>query len=170
MITSIVQLLFGLAVLTAGRKLYWLFVGVVGFSLGMILATLFFPSESELVLLVIALAAGMIGAILALLLQRLAVGMAGFLAGGYILTNLFEVLGWATAWPYWLLFLIGGVISAVFVTVLFDWALILLSSWMGASLLVQIFPMPDWLRIFLYIFLMVIGIGVQAAVLRKEAD
>lgn len=165
---AIVRLVLGLIILTSGRKLYWLFVGIVGFMLGISLSMLFFASESEIVHIAIALVVGVIGAVLALLLQRFAVGLAGFLAGGYILVNLFDVLGLAVNWPFWILFVIGGVVSAVLVSILFDWALIFLSSWAGASLIVQSFAFADWFSIFLYIFLFVVGISLQSSVLRRE--
>ena len=167
---NIVRLLLGLAILTSGRKLYWLFVGIVGFMLGLSVSTLIFAGEAEIVHLAIALVVGVIGVVLALLFKRIAVGLAGFLAGGYILTSLFAVLGWAIQWPFWILFLIGGSIGAVLVMVFLDWALIILSSWAGASLIVQTIQMPDWLRIFLYIFLLVVGVSLQAANLRKKQN
>ena len=75
--TKIITALFGVALLTTGRKLYWLFVGVVGFVAGISLSRLLFKSETQWVLLAIALVAGVLGAVLALFLQGLAVGAAG---------------------------------------------------------------------------------------------
>jgi hypothetical protein len=170
--TYIVRLLLGFALLTSGRKLYWLFVGIVGFMLGLSLAGLFFTVESEMVHLAIGLVAGVIGAVFALLLQRIAVALAGFISGGYILISLFDVLGWAVKGQYlpanWILFLIGGLIGAVLVALLFDWALILLSSLAGASLIVQTFEFTEWAQIFLFVFILVVGVGLQLATLRKE--
>jgi hypothetical protein len=165
---TIIRLLLGLTILTSGRKLYWLFVGIVGFVLGMTLATLFFASESEFVYLAIALVSGVIGIVLSLLVQRLAVGLAGFIAGGYILTSLLEVLGLVISWPYWILFLIGGLVGVVFVTWLFDWALIVMSSLAGAGLVVQSFALQEWINIFLFIFLFVMGVGFQRSVMKRE--
>ncbi len=170
--TSIIQFILGLIILIAGRKLYWLFVGIVGFMLGISLATMFFASESELARLAIALIVGVIGAVLAQFVQRLAVGLAGFIAGGYVLVSIFEFLGGVISVPgapaYWVLFSIGGLVGGLLVAALFDWALIVLSSLAGASLMVQAFIQPGWVQLFIYVLLLVLGIGLQGAGLRRE--
>jgi hypothetical protein len=170
--TSIIQSILGLVLLIAGRKLYWLFVGIVGFMLGINLATLLFAGESELARLAIALIVGVIGAVLAQFVQRLAVGLAGFISGGYILVSVFEFLGGVISVPgmpaYWVLFGIGGLIGAVLVAVLFDWALIVLSSLAGAGLVVQILAQQGWVQVFVYIVLIILGIVLQGMGLRKE--
>lgn len=158
---KIIYALFGLALLTAGRKLYWLFVGVVGFVVGISLSKLLFKSESQWVLLTIALVAGVLGALLALFLQRLAVGAAGFFAGGYILLTFLEALGLGL--PVWLSFLIGGIIGAALVAALFDWALVILSTLLGASLLVDVLPVSGWVSALLFAVLSLIGFGLQVA-------
>ena len=170
--TSIIQSILGLVLLIAGRKLYWLFVGIVGFMLGINLTTLLFAGESELARLAIALIVGVIGAVLAQFVQRLAVGLAGFISGGYILVSVFEFLGGVISVPgmpaYWVLFGIGGLIGAVLVAVLFDWALIVLSSLAGAGLVVQILAQQGWVQVFVYIVLIILGIVLQGMGLRKE--
>jgi hypothetical protein len=63
--SDIILIVLGIAMLLIGRKLFWLFVGVVGFYFGYTLAGQFLPAESEVVVLVIGLMAGILGAILA---------------------------------------------------------------------------------------------------------
>jgi hypothetical protein len=99
---DIARIVVGIALLTLGRKLFWLFVGVAGFVLGFGLATQFLRGQPDWIVLVIALVAGLVGVLLALFLQRLAVGVAGFIAGGYILINLLNALGWQTGEVSWL--------------------------------------------------------------------
>jgi len=84
---SIISLILGVALLVAGRKLFWLFVGAAGFVTGLQLATQFWQGP-ELLAIVIGLVVGVIFALLAIFLQSVAIGIAGFLAGGYILTVL----------------------------------------------------------------------------------
>ncbi len=89
---NLVNTILGGALLVAGRKLFWLFVGAAGFVTGMQLATSFTQS-SEGLAIIIGLVIGFIFAVLAIFLQRIAIAIAGFLAGGYILTTLAGVLG-----------------------------------------------------------------------------
>ncbi len=84
--TFFVTIGLGIVMLVAGRKLFWLFVGVVGFTVGIGMAERFFPGESETTLLILALITGVLFAVLALFLKRIAVGVAGFVAGGYLAT------------------------------------------------------------------------------------
>jgi hypothetical protein len=167
--TNIIQILLGIVILTTGRKLYWLFVGVVGFVVGIALAGMFFPSETEIARLAIALVAGVICALLALFLQRLAVGLVGFLAGGYVALALLDALQIQLGVAAWIIFVVGGIISAALVAALFDWALILLSSLTGASMVIQAFDLGELLNFFVFVFLIVMGIGIQASVKRNEA-
>ena len=165
---TMIRALLGVVLLLTGRKLYWLFVGVIGFVLGFSLASMAFGSESEWVLLAIALTVGVLGAVLAYFVQRVAVALAGFVAGGMILTSLFNLMGFTQVMPAWLLFLIGGILGAILVWALFDWALIFLSSLAGASLIVNTLTVQQWLGVLLFIALFVIGVSIQAATLRKK--
>jgi hypothetical protein len=166
---TIIRVVLGAVLLLSGRKLYWLFVGVIGFVLGFSLASMAFQSETEWVLLAIALTVGVLAAVLAGFVQKLAVGLAGFLAGGMVLTTLFNLLDFNLVMPAWLLFLIGGILGAILVAVLFDWAIILLSSLAGAVLIVNSLDIKQWLGILLLLFLFVIGVSVQTATLRKKS-
>jgi len=70
--------ILGIALLFAGRKLFWLFIGTLGFITGIQLTTSFWQGPDWL-LLVIGLIVGVIFAVLATFLQTLAIGVAGFL-------------------------------------------------------------------------------------------
>jgi len=165
---NFLQVLLGLIVLTTGRKLYWLFVGVIGFIIGISLSRMVFNTESEVALLAIAFAAGVIGALLALFLQRVAVGAAGFLAGGYLLSELANNLDMRFGLSEWIIFLIGGIISVALVAILFDWALIILSSITGASIMVSGFDIQGWFSFTVVLILFIIGMGIQTAAKRRE--
>lgn len=166
--TTIIQIVLGVVTLLTGRKLFWLFVGVIGFVVGIGLATQLFSGESEIALLAIALVAGIVGALLAVFLQRLAVGAAGFLAGGYIALSLLDLLGLKLALPGWIPFLIGGVLGAVLLAAMFDWALIILSSLVGANLLVEAMKAQQVLGVVLFILLFFVGLAIQAGLMRGE--
>jgi hypothetical protein len=165
---AIVQWLVGAALLFLGRKLYWFFVGAVGFVTGLSLAARWLEGRPELVILAVGVALGVLGALLALALQRVALAVAGFLAGGYVGLALLGLIGVDVARLSILPFVLGGVVGAVLVLVLFDWALILLSSLTGAAMIVQSFDIGRALGILLLLLLLAVGIVAQATLLRRE--
>jgi Domain of unknown function (DUF4203) len=160
--TAIVRVILGAVMLFAGRKLFWLFVGVAGFVVGFIVASQLMKNESEIVVLVIALAAGVVGAILAGFLQRLAVAAAGFLVGGYLAMSLMEMLGVKTNLSVWIIFLIGGVLGLILAAALFEWGLIILSSLIGADLIIEVLKVPQLVSVVIFVVLFILGLGIQA--------
>jgi hypothetical protein len=166
---DIVRIVIGLIMLTLGRKLFWLFVGAVGFVIGITLVTQFFSAAPLWLVLVIAFVAGVLGALLALFVQHVAIGLAGFIGGGYVIITVLNFLGLQVSGvPAWLIFLIGGIIGLVLMVALFDWALIVLSSLTGASLVVQAVHLNPEISAVLFVALVVVGLVVQARLLRRE--
>jgi len=163
---TIVLVLLGVALLFLGRKLFWLFVAVVGFVVGTGLASQFLQGQSEQFILVIGLLGGVIGALLAIFLQRLAVAAAGFVAGGYLMVTVLGWLGMGSQGVTWLPFLIGGVIGALLVVVMFDWALIFLSALVGAELVVNGLSARPSISLLLLVVLLVVGIVAQSRLWR----
>jgi hypothetical protein len=168
--TALLSILAGLALLTLGRRLFWLFVGLVGFAAGIVLATQFVQGPDWMVL-VIALAAGLVGVLFALVLQQAAVALAGFIAGGYVVMSVLNGLGWVANGPhwalYWTLVIVGGIASAALVLALFEWALIILSSLTGAILIVQTIHPGTLLAAILTAVLFIVGIVIQAGLRRR---
>ena len=164
-----INIILGGFLLLLGRRLYWLFVGAIGFVAGFNLASQALANQPTWLLLVIALAAGVIGALLALFLQRLAIGIAGFLAGGYILTSILAVAGLTvTGTAYWILYLAAGIVAGILAIVLFDWALIILSSLVGALLIAQSLAIGQTLMWLLVIVLFIIGVAFQAGMMGRR--
>lgn len=164
----VVTALIGLAVLFFGRQLFWLFVGAVGFLIGFTLATEYLAVQPEWVGLLIGLAAGLLGALVAVPLQRLAVAVAGFLAAGYAVYSLLVVWGVENSTVLLIVALLGALLGAVLVALLFDWALIVLSAGVGAALLTQA-VLLGWLNlerplpVVGFVVLLAVGIVAQAA-------
>jgi len=163
------RILAGIGLLVFGRKLFWLFVGLIGFAWGIQVATRFFPGQPEWMILAIALTAGVLGALLALFLQWLAIGLAGFFAGGYIAVRLLHVSGLGTGEMNWVLFLIGGIIGLILIVILFDWALIILSSLAGAGLITESFLVAHSGALFLFIALVIAGVVVQSRLMKTRS-
>src|SRR5215468_9731320 len=120
------RLLAGVVLLLFGRQVFWVFVGALGFVLGMDLAGQLMPQGGPMVL-VVALAVGIIGALFAYLFYKLAIADAGFLAGGRIGIALAASLTPLSEQATWLVFVVAGVVAALLLVVIFDWALIALS-------------------------------------------
>src|SRR5437667_2799935 len=78
---AIVGALIGAVILLFGRKLFWLCVAAVGFAAGVEIAPHLVHEPSPLLALAIALILGLMGALLALFLQKVAIAVLGFLAG-----------------------------------------------------------------------------------------
>ena len=166
--TNIIQIFIGIILVFLGRKLFWFFVGAAGFLAGLIIAPRFFEAQPGWVLLLIALAAGLLGALLAVVLQRFAVALAGFFMGGYLLTSLLAALRVDVGGLSWVVFVIGGLVGAVLVSLLFDWALIFLSALTGAVLVSQSLPVSPALMVVVFVILLVAGVAIQAGVRQRE--
>ena len=124
----------GVALLVLGWKLFWLFIGLVGFAAGLQAAQFYFGPQPFWVIWAAGLVCGIIGAILALFFQKLAIGIGGFVAGSTIALHLTLMMGYH---PGALVALIGGVVGVVALYLLFDWALIILSSVAGAIFIIE---------------------------------
>ena len=157
----------GALLLLLGWKLFWLFVGVMGFAAGLQAAQLYFGPQPFWVLWAAGLVCGIIGAILALFFQKLAIGVGGFVAGGTIALHLMPMVGQnAGAW----IVLIGGVVGAVALYLLFDWALIVLSSVAGATLIVDALGWRSPYLPVLFAALVMAGVVFQARLLTASRE
>ena len=165
---NILNALFGGALLLAGRKLFWLFVAVLGFLAGFQFTSSFWPGPEGLAI-IIGLVIGIIFALLAIFLQAIAISVAGFLAGGYILTVLANMIGLESVGALaWVIYIVGGIIGVILVSFLFDWAIITLSSLAGASLIVEAFLPESSMGSLIFFILFIIGVVIQGSILRSE--
>jgi hypothetical protein len=160
-------LLVGGLLLLAGRRLFWIFVGAAGFFVGTGVAARIASGTADWVALVIALAFGLAGLVLSLIVQKLAIVAAGFVMGSYAVDRLLLTLQPRWAGWEWAALLAGGALGTLLVLLLFDWALIVLSSLGGAALIIYPFsPVPS-LGLLLFAVLTIAGIGFQGGVLKK---
>ena len=164
----ILSILIGVVILFFGRKLFWLCVAAIGFAAGVELAPHLVQDPSALLSLTIALLLGIIGALLALFLQKIAIAVLGFLAGGKLAGAIAAAFFVHYAQHSTIIFLIGGIIGAILLLVLFNWALIVVSALIGAHLIQSVITLPQSGSTIVFIGLAVIGILVQAASLRRS--
>jgi hypothetical protein len=132
---ALFDLIGGILLLFFGRKLFWISIGIIGFVVGVHVATLLVPQGDPAMLILSAIIFGVVGAFLAMAFEWLAViVVVGCLGGGYLFMNMFLPGQEQYAW---VLFGIGALIGMLVVIAAFDWALIIISSLVGALLIVQ---------------------------------
>ena len=163
----VVGALIGIVILFFGRKLFWLCVAAVGFLAGIELAPHLVAEPSPLLELAIALALGVLGALLAFLLQKIAVAIVGFLAGGKLASAIAAAFFVHYSQYSTIIFVVGGLIGAMLLLFLFDWALIVVSSFIGAHMIQSAIVLPSVGATIVFLGLAIVGMVVQAASLRR---
>lgn len=164
---AVLQPLFGIIVLLFGRRLYWAFVAIVGFLLGLQFGEIAFAEQPEIVTFLVAVGIGVLGALLAIFAQRISFALGGFYVGGYLALNLAKAEAIASSPLLW--FAIGGLIGAILAALLMDWAIIVLSSLAGAGAIVDALVLSPAVSVALFVGLAILGIIVQGRQLQPHA-
>jgi arginine exporter protein ArgO len=68
----------------------------------------------------------------------------------------------------WIIYIVGGILGIILISMLFDWALIGLSAFGGATLLVQGFALEGSSSALVLIVLLILGFGIQASAMQKD--
>ena len=161
-ITNIIQIILAVGLLFFGRRLYWAFVGAIGFIAATEWALTAMQGQPEWLIVIIGLVVGLIGALLAVFLRAAAIGLAGFLGGAYIFLAIYRLLELSDPTARLVMLIIGGILGLVTMLLIFDWALVVISAASGALLLSNFIPgemIPVWI---ITIILFVIGVIAQA--------
>jgi hypothetical protein len=164
----ILSALLGVALLFFGRRLFWLFVAALGFAIGLQLAPYLSHNPPLWLSLLLSLGLGLAGALFAVLLQKIAIGGAGFLVGGRVAIAVVAALVVNHAHYSVITFVVGGIIGAFLLLALFDWALIIFSAIEGARLLTSTIQLPSTGTTILVVALTIFGIIVQSAMFRRR--
>ena len=164
------NIVVGLGVLTLGRPLFWLFVAAAGFAGGLALADYFLGDQIDWVTVAVAAGCGLVGALFAVFLQKIAIRVGGLIAGAYLAYAIQQSAGQPVDWVFWIIIFVGALAGFLMVAYLFDWALILLSAMTGAMLVAQgvrtqADPTILWI---LFGGLFVVGVAVQARLMRPS--
>jgi len=157
------RLVIGGVLLILGRKLFWLFVAAVGFAAGWAVATHLLHIQPEWLALVLAIVVGIAGALLAHFVSKIAIGLAGFLAGGFLALSLLALLELQANWLGWVALIVGGILGALLLGAALEWALIGLSSLAGAVLVAGSLDVSSTVHLLLVLGLFVVGVIIQAA-------
>lgn len=163
----VLNIIIGLILLMFGRKLFWLLVAVSGFMVGVQFAEMMFPYYQQWVQLVIAIVIGMVSALMAMMIQRIAFVLAGFLAGLYMALMATQSFGFNDIST--ILIVLGGVFGAVAGYIFVDWAIIVLSAMIGAGVIVNtlivVMQLSSAVSMISFMVLSVIGAVVQIRLL-----
>jgi hypothetical protein len=162
-----INVIIGMLLLFIGRRLFWLFVACVGFASGYHYAQQIWAVHSPVLILILSIAVGGLGAIIAIFFQKAAIVVAGFTAGGYVGLSFFDQFAGLPAQMVWLPYIIGGIIGAIILFFVFDWALIFLSTLTGATLIVQMAAFSPWVEITLFLALVIAGMIFQTKTMRR---
>lgn len=164
----IVSIVLGAVLLLFGRRLFWLCVAALGFAAGVEFAPNLVHEPTPVLQLSIAVVLGFIGALLAVFLQRIAIAIAGFIAGARLAVALAAAFFTAPPNYYWITFIVGGVIGAILLLSVFNWALIVLSSLVGAYLIDRAITLPPTGATLVLVALFIVGVLAQAAAFRRR--
>ena len=165
---AVIDIVAGAVLLLVGRKLYWLFVAIAGFYVGFEVARAVLDGPPQWVIWLVGAAAGVIGALVAMLFQRVAFALGGFYAGAYLALVAAERFLPSAAGP--VAIIVGGLLGAIAAAFLMDWAIIVLSSMVGAALIVSYLNLGQLGNLLAYAGLMAVGIVVQAQLMRQPAE
>jgi hypothetical protein len=158
---ALTNIILGVALLFYGHRIFWLFVGVLGFQNGLTFFQQTVGIQGDLGF-ILAIATGIVAGLLAIFLKRIAIGLAGLLAGA----SLASVLAAQIPPDFsWIVILGGAILGVVVLIALFDWALIILSALVGAGMIVEASAGPITGATLVFILLVLVGIGVQAKLL-----
>ena len=170
-VAPILNVILGIILLTVGKKLYWLLVAVVGFAIGLALATQYVQADPPWLIYVVALAAGILGAVFGIFVQRLAIALIGFLVGGFGASYVAGLINISEPFN-WMAFIVGGIVGLLLVASVFDWALYILSSWAGATLITRAVTggigMNETLGLVVFFTLFVLGMVLQAGLFKEK--
>ena len=160
-IAGFFALLVGLVTLFFGRKLFWLFAGLIGLTTGLLIAPDLLPAQSGLIHFLVGLSVGILCAFLAIYLNKIMIILAGFLGLGIIGYSIAGFFNLSSLF-HWILFLGFGALGAWLMSKYMDWAIVVISAVIGAilvsvglGLLIHMNFLLDML-----IFIVVVGSGI----------
>jgi hypothetical protein len=134
LLEAVVLIVLGLLSLLLGKRLFWLFAGIVGFALGWWLMGFI---NHDIWRVLAGVVVGLILAGLSRFLGKWAIRIVAAVAGFVILPLLLGNLGMLGGISEFLWAVVGAILGLVSAMFLADWTLIFLSSILGAGLILN---------------------------------
>lgn len=166
---DIVSMVLGAFLLVFGRRLFWLALAGLGFAVAHHFAQanlLFGDAQTRLV---VSLLIGLAGGLFAVMAQKLAIGVAGLVLGGWGALVLIQEFAPDLGLVGLLLVALGGALGLVFASRLFRAALIVVTSAVGAVLILRPLELDPQVEIAAWIVLALVGVVTQVGKKRRKA-
>lgn len=160
------NVILGALSLLFGRKLFWIFVAVAGFLVGMEVAVILAEAQPAWVQLLVGVGLGILGAVIAMFAQRIGFAIAGFYAVGYLAMHIGEAFVPGANLLIW--FGVGGILGAIVAALVMDQAIIVLSSLVGAAAIVSVLSLTPLVTFLIFAGLAIFGIAFQSRSLRQS--
>jgi Domain of unknown function (DUF4203) len=158
----------GVILLIFGRSLFWLFIGLAGYLFGVEFARIAFVEQPQWMVLLTAVATGLVGALLAIVAERLAFALGGFYGGAYLGVLISHWLG---SNAHDVIFVIGGgALGAILAVLIMDWTIIFLSSLVGAGAITMALKLPPAWSGLLYAGLVIVGALIQSRIMNPSKN
>jgi len=161
-LTDGVFVAIGILLLILGRRLYWLALAGLGFAIAVHLTREYLLFESTQQQVIVGVALGLVGGLLAVVAQKMAVRVAGFILGGwgsFFLTH--------TLWPDADLIMpilaaaVGAILGLLFAAKLFDAEVVIVTYCDGAELISQHLYLEPAIQAIVWLILTLFGIALQ---------
>ena len=154
--------------LLAGRRLFWLAIGLLAFLLSWSLVSLLLGVST--LALVVCILASSIFAWLAVKFIRWSAYLFGLLGGGFALPVMLNALGVDVSW--FLAAAIGGLTGLALVMLTLKWGLVLLTAFIGGSVLAsgarEALSLAAPATNILFLLLLILGVTWQGSQLREQ--
>lgn len=163
LITALLAIAMGSISLFFGRRLYWIFVGVAGFLLGLTLGPSLFMNIDQTWQPLVTLLIALLFAGLSLLVNKAMIAISGAVGLGIFMFLLTDA--YLQEWAVITMTIVAAVAGLLASWLLFDWGLMLFSSIAGASLLttgfISIIPRTSGADLLIFLFVFMIGFTFQ---------
>lgn len=161
-----VQAVIGLVLVFAGRRLFWLFVGTVGFFF--VFSLTIDQWQDPRWALAAAIGFGILGALVAVFLQKIAIILAGLVVGAWASLWLLELYEVDPGTLQWFIVAVSSILAGILASWLFEIALIVLSSAAGAVLLADVGNLDPNPSLAVFVVVTLLGIAIQSAGRKKN--
>jgi len=162
---AIYNLIVGAVLLLFGRKLFWLVIGITGFLFGMEITGILLTAQPQWLQLAVGLGLGCLGALLAVLAQRLAFTVGGFFGGVFLALKATRAFALPETGAILLLIFAAGVVCAVVAALIMDQAITVLACLVGAGAIVWELKLGPALDFAVFVLLTATGILIQEKLL-----
>lgn len=164
LILDIFVIAIGAIAIINGRRFYWAFVGIGGAVVGLWISMWLLSSQSDWIHILVVIIFGLIGVWLSFRFERIALHLAAFVLGGFIVQFLLLDAGYIESSNPgdFIAILIGGIIGLIFEFYYSNRSLIVFSSFAGAAMVAGILDVSPAFDAAIFAGLAAVGMLLQA--------